>query len=326
VIFCDIDEAVHQYPEIIKKYFMTKCVRIENNKFAALHGAVWSGGSLVVVPKGVKVKAPLQAYFWMNLKQGGQFEHTLIVAEEGSELSFIEGCTAPSYQVKSLHAGVVEIFVGKGARVRYTTVQNWSKDVYNLATKRAIVAEKGVMEWISGSLGSKATMLYPTSVLIGKEARADRLSLSLAGRGQELDIGAKAIHAAEKTTSNVVAKSICKQGGKTTYRGLVKILKGAKGAKSSVSCEALILDKASEAKTYPHMEIAENEVAAMHEAKTGRIAEEELIYLMSRGLSEQEAMSMIINGFIEPVVKELPLEYAVELNRLVELEMEGSVG
>jgi len=326
VIFCDMDEAVIKHSKLVKKYFMTKGVSIENNKFSALHGAVWSGGSLVYVPKGVKVREPLQAYFFLSLEKGGQFEHTLIVVEEGSELQFIEGCSAPAYQTESLHVGCVEIFVGKKAKVRYSTVQNWSKDVYNLATKRAIVEEEGQIEWITGGLGSKVTMVYPCSVLIGKGARADHLSLSVAGKGQELDTGGKAIHAAEKTSSNMVAKSISKDGGLSSYRGLVKILKGAKGAKTNVSCEALILDKKSKSYTYPHMEIDENEVVALHEAKTGKIAEEELLYLQSRGISEEEAMSMIVNGFIEPVVKQLPLEYAVEMNRLIEMKMEGSVG
>jgi len=326
VIFCDMDEAVTKYEAMVKKNFMTKCVRVGNNKFSALHGAVWSGGSMVYVPKGVKVKEPLQGYFWLNLRSGGQFEHTLIMADEDSSLEFIEGCSAPSYKSEALHAGVVEIFVGKKAKVRYSTVQNWSKNVYNLSTKRAVVEEDGVIEWVSGSLGSKVTMVYPCSVLVGKRARADHLNLSLASKGQELDTGGKVVHVAEETTSNMVAKSISKAGGVANYRGLVKILKGAKGAKTNVSCEALILDKESVSNTYPHMEIAEDEVVALHEAKTGKIAEEELLYLQSRGISEEEAMGMIVNGFIEPVVKQLPLEYAVEMNRLIELEMEGSVG
>jgi len=326
VIFCDMDEAVTKYEAMVKKNFMTKCVGVGNNKFSALHGAVWSGGSMVYVPKGVKVKEPLQGYFWLNLRSGGQFEHTLIMADEDSSLEFIEGCSAPSYKSEALHAGVVEIFVGKKAKVRYSTVQNWSKNVYNLSTKRAVVEEDGVIEWVSGSLGSKVTMVYPCSVLVGKRARADHLNLSLASKGQELDTGGKVVHVAEETTSNMVAKSISKAGGVANYRGLVKILKGAKGAKTNVSCEALILDKESVSNTYPHMEIAEDEVVALHEAKTGKIAEEELLYLQSRGISEEEAMGMIVNGFIEPVVKQLPLEYAVEMNRLIELEMEGSVG
>jgi len=326
VIFCDMDEAVTKYEAMVKKSFMTKGVSMSLHKFSALHGAVWSGGSFVYVPKGVKVKEPLQGYFWLNLKQGGQFEHTLIIVEEGGSLEFIEGCSAPSYKSGVLHAGVVEIFVGKKAKVRYSTVQNWSKNVYNLSTKRAVVEEDGVMEWVSGSLGSKVTMVYPASILVGKRARADHLNLSVAGKGQEIDTGGKVVHAAEETTSNIVAKSISKDGGLSSYRGLVKILKGAKGSKTNVSCEALILDKNSKSYTYPHMEIAEDEVVALHEAKTGKIAEEELLYLQSRGISEEEAMRMIVNGFIEPVVKQLPLEYAVEMNRLIEMEMEGSVG
>jgi len=326
VIFCDMDEAVKKYEQVVKKYFMKKCVSIENNKIAALHGAVWSGGSFVYVPKGVKVSEPLQGYFFLNLEKGGQFEHTLIVLEEGASLEFIEGCSAPAYRQGSLHSGVVEIFVGKKAKMRYSTVQNWSKDVFNLSTKRAIVEEEAIMEWISGSLGSKVTMVYPSSVLTGKKARADHLNLSVASKGQEIDTGGKVIHASEETTSNMVAKSISKDGGKATYRGLVKILKGAKNSKSSVSCDALIMDEKSESYTYPHMEIDEDEVIALHEAKTGKVAEEELFYLMSRGISEQEAMAMIVNGFIEPIVKKLPLEYAVEMNRLVEQDMEGSVG
>jgi Fe-S cluster assembly protein SufB len=325
VIFMDMDEAVRKQPRLVKKYFM-KVVEIENNKFSGLHAAVWSGGSFVYVPKGVKVKKPLQGYFWLNLKQGGQFEHTLIVVEEGGRLEFIEGCSAPTYLAGSLHSGVVEILVGKGAKVRYVTVQNWSKDVYNLSMKRAIVEEKGEMEWVSGSLGSKGTMVYPMSVLKGKGARAEHLSVSLAGKGQELDVGAKVVHMAEETKSNVVSKSVSRGGGKASYRGLVKIVRGAKGAKSSVNCEALILDDKSMAKTYPHMEIDEDEVMAVHEAKTGKIAEEELFYLMSRGLGEKEAMSMMVNGFVEPVVGSLPIEYAVEMNRLVELEIKGGVG
>jgi Fe-S cluster assembly protein SufB len=326
VIFCDMDEAVTKYPEMVKKYFMTKVVNASNNKFSALHGAVWSGGSFVYVPKGVKVIEPLQAYFFMNLKSGGQFEHTMIICEEESSLEFIEGCSAPRYAQESLHVGCVEILVGKRAKVRYSTVQNWSKDVYNLPTKRAIVEEGGVMEWISGSLGSRTTMVYPASILVGKGSRADHLNLSLASKGQEIDSGGKAIHVAPETTSNMIAKSISKDGGKATYRGLVKILKGACDSKTNVSCDALILDKESKSHTFPHMEIDEDEVVALHEAKTGKIAEEELTYLMSRGISEAEAMAMIVNGFMEPIVKKLPLEYAVEMNRLIELEMEGSVG
>ena len=326
VVFCDMDEAVKKYPKQVKKYFMSQCIKAEDNKFSALHGAVWSGGSFVYVPRGVKVSEPLQGFFWLNLMRGGQFEHTLIIVEEGGSLEFIEGCSAPTYQKESLHAGVVEIFVGKKARVKYVTVQNWSRDVYNLATKRAEVQENGLMEWVSGSMGSKKTMVYPSSILIGNKAKANHLSLSLAGKGQELDTGGKVIHIGKETSSNLVAKSISKDGGTTSFRGLVKMVKGAKGAKSSMSCESLILDKKSQAKTYPQMEILEDEVVATHEAKTGKIAEEELFYLQSRGLSQAEAMSLIVNGFMEPVIKQLPLEYAVEMNRLIELNMEGKVG
>ncbi|MFH0943257.1 MAG: Fe-S cluster assembly protein SufB [Candidatus Beckwithbacteria bacterium] len=326
VVFGDMDEAVKKYPRLVKKYFMTQAVTINNNKFSALHGAVWSGGSFVYVPKGVKVKEPVQGYFWLNLERGGQFEHTIIIAEAGAQIHYIEGCSAPKYSSQALHSGVVEIFVGKGAKVRYSTIQNWTKNIYNLATKRAIVETDGTMEWVSASLGSKLTMVYPCSVLKGDRAKSDHLSLSLAGKGQVLDTGGKVIHAGKDTGSNIVSKSISQAGGKTVYRGSVKILPGAKGAKSSVSCESLILDKRSQAVTVPKMEVLENEVVAMHEAKTGKIAEEELNYLMSRGLAEAEAMAMIVNGFMEPVVKQLPLEYAVEMNRLIEMEMEGSVG
>jgi Fe-S cluster assembly protein SufB len=325
VIFLDMDEAVRKQPALVRKYFM-KIVEAGTSKFSALHTAVWSGGSFVWLPKGVKLSRPLQGYFWLNLKKGGQFEHTLIVAEPGSRLEFIEGCSAPTYLAGSLHSGVVEIMVGKGAKVRYVTVQNWSKDVYNLSFKRALVEEKGRIEWVSGSLGSKATMVYPSSVLRGRGAQAEHLLVSLASAGQELESGAKVIHQAQDTSSRVISKSISKDGGKVSYRGLAKILKGAKGSKSSVECQALILDKKSGAKTYPHMEIDEPEVVALHEARTGKIAEEELIYLRTRGLTEEQAMGMVINGFIEPVVKELPVEYAVEMNRLVELELEGGVG
>ncbi|MCX6816651.1 MAG: Fe-S cluster assembly protein SufB [Candidatus Beckwithbacteria bacterium] len=322
VIFCPMEEAVKRWPDLVKQYFMTKAVTINNNKFSSLNGAIWSGGVFVYVPEGVVIKEPLQGFFWLNLRAGGQFEHTIIVAEEKSRSEFIEGCSAPVYQQDSLHSGVVEIFVGKRARVKFSTIQNWSKNVYNLGTKRAMVAEDGVMEWVSVSLGSQATMVYPASILIGDGAKTSQLSLSLAGKGQEMDTGGKAIHIGKKTTSNIVSKSISKDGGKASYRGLVKILPGAKRAKSSVNCESLLLDNKSQAKTYPSMEILEDDVTALHEAKTGKIAEEELFYLMSRGLSEQEATSLIINGFIEPVVKNLPLEYAVEINRLIDLYAE----
>lgn len=321
IIFCSMDEAVQKYPQLIKKYFMTKCLAAENNKFAALHAAVWSGGVFIYVPKGLKVNLPLQGYFWLNMNQGGQFEHTIIVADEGSGIHYIEGCSAPTYNSNSLHIGVVEIFVSRNARVRFSTVQNWSKNIYNLGMKRAIVEKNGIMEWVSGSLGSKVSMVYPASVLVGEGAKAEHLSLSFAGKNQELDTGGKVIHLAPHTTSNIISKSVCQDGGRAAYRGLVKILKGAAGAKANVTCHSLILDNKSHAKTYPAIEIAENDVTVLHEAKTGKIAEEELFYLMSRGLNEQEAMSLIINGFTDPIVKELPLEYAVEINRLIDMEI-----
>lgn len=324
IIFCSMEEAVNKYPQLIQKYFM-KAVTVENNKFAALHTTVWSGGVFVYIPKGIKVDLPLQGYFWLNMNQGGQFEHTIIVADEGSSAHYIEGCSAPTYSSDSLHIGVVEIFVKKNARVRFSTVQNWSKNIYNLGMKRAIVEKNGVMEWISGSLGSKVSMVYPTSVLVGEGAKAEHLSLSLAGRGQELDTGGKVIHLAKNTSSNIVSKSICRGGGKVTFRGGVKIIKGAGGVKTSTACHSLILDNKSQVKTYPMMEINENNVTALHEARTGKIAEEELFYLQSRGLSEKEAMALIVNGFIDPIVKELPLEYAVEINRLIDMEIGENV-
>lgn len=326
VIFCEMDEAVQKYPDLVKKYFMTTCVSLENNKFSALHGAVWSGGSFVYVPKNIRLELPLQGYFFLNLIKGGQFEHTLIIVEDGASLHYLEGCSAPTYLASSLHAGVVEVFVGKHAEVRYSTVQNWSKDVYNLATKRALVESDGSIIWVSGSLGSKKTMVYPTSVLLGEGARSEHLGISVAGAGQELDTGGNVIHVAPNTTSTVVSKSICKDGGTATYRGFVRMLRGAKGAKSSVNCQSLLLGDKSRAATHPMMDIQEYDVTALHEAKTGKIAEEELFYLMSRGINEQDAMGLIVNGFVEPVVKQLPLEYAVEINRLIEMEMNSKIG
>ncbi len=326
VIFCDTDTAVAKYPEILKEYFMTRCVSIADHKFASLHGAVWSGGSFVYVPAGVKVDLPLQTYFRMNAKNYGQFEHTLIIAEEGSDVHYIEGCTAPKYSSTSMHSAVVEIFVKKNAHVRYTTIQNWSTDVYNLNTKRAIVEEGGFMEWVGGSLGSGVTMLYPASMLIGRGARADHLNIAVGGPGQYKDTGAKVFHGAPDTTSTVVSKSISFGGGKTVYRGLLKIAKGAINSKAHVQCDALIIDDKSKSDTIPTMEIFEDQVSVGHEATVGRISEEMLFYLQSRGLTESEAMAMVVRGFVEPVVRKLPLEYAVELNRLIELEMEGSIG
>ncbi len=326
VIFCDMDSAVQQYPDLVKQYFMTKCVPPADNKFSALHGAVWSGGSFIYVPAGVKVTMPLQTYFRMNASGQGQFEHTLIIVEEGAEVHYIEGCTAPLYSKASLHSAVVEIFVAKGARSRYTTVQNWSKNVYNLNTKRAIVQEDAHHEWVGGSLGSGVTMLYPASWLVGKGASCEHLNVALAVGKVDKDTGAKVIHGAPYTKSRVVAKSISKDGGRGAYRGLLKVVKGAHGSIANIQCDALILDPQSVSDTLPHIEVGEDKVTIAHEATVGRIGQEQLFYLMSRGLTEQEAINMIVSGFLEPVVKELPLEYAVELNRLIAMEMEGSVG
>lgn len=326
VIFTDTDTAVKKYPDVVKEYFMTRCVPAADHKFAALHGAVWSGGSFVYVPAGVAVNLPLQAYFRMNAPQSGQFEHTLIIAEEGASVHYIESCTAPKYSTDSLHSAVVEIFVKKDASVRYTTIQNWSKNVYNLNTKRAIVAENGKMEWIGGSLGSKATMLYPMSLLIGRGASARHLNIALAGPGQWKDTGAKVVHGAPYTSSRVISKSVSLGGGRSSYRGLLKIAKGAHGAKAHVQCDALLLDPHSQSDTYPSMEIYEDDVAIMHEATVNRVTDDQLFYLRSRGLTEEQAFDLILSGFLDPISRELPLDYALELNRMIRLEMTGSVG
>ena len=326
VIFCDTDTAVQKYPDLIKQYFMTRCVSIADHKFASLHGAVWSGGSFLYVPAGVHVDLPLQTYFRMNARNSGQFEHTLIIIEEGASAHYIEGCTAPIYNTDSLHSAVVEIFVKRNARCRYTTVQNWSKDVYNLNTKRAIVEEEGIQEWVGGSLGSKKTMLYPCSMLIGRAARAEHLNIALAGPGQHKDTGAKVIHGAPYTSSNIISKSISFGGGISTYRGLLQIAKGAYGSKSHVQCDALMPDNVSQSNTIPYIKIFEDDVTLGHEAKIGRISEDQVFYLMSRGLTEAQSINLIVQGFMEPVMKELPLEYAIELNRLIQLEMVGSLG
>ncbi len=323
VLFLGTDQALQEYPELVKPYFMTTCVPPGDNKFSALHGAVWSGGSFLYVPKGVKIDKPLQIYFIMNYPQYGQFEHTLLIAEEGSQVHYIEGCTAPHYSDASLHSAVVEIFAKKNSRVRYTSVQNWSKNVYNLNTKRAIVGSNAIMEWVGGTLGSGVTMLYPCSVLAGEGARADHLNIAFAGEGQVKDNGAKVIHLAPNTHSTVISKSISKAGGIARYRGLVKIKKGCKGSSVHVRCDGLILDGQSGSDTIPRMEIEENDVHVGHEATVGRISAEQLHYLRSRGISQEDATRLIISGFIEPVVKALPLEYAVEINRLIEMEMEG---
>ncbi|MBU1252400.1 MAG: Fe-S cluster assembly protein SufB [Nanoarchaeota archaeon] len=325
VVFLDCDAGLKKYPKLFEKYFMTSCVPATLHKFAALHAAVWSGGTFIYIPKGVKVELPLQAYFRMNARKGGQFEHTLIIADENSEVHYLEGCSAPVYDENSLHAGCVEIHVLKGAKVRYSSIENWSKNTYNLNTKRAIVHEDGIMEWVNGNTGSKVTMLYPCSVLLGKNSKTDYIGIAYAARGQNQDTGCKVYHLAENTKSHIVSKSISLNGGITNYRGLVKINKGCKGAKSSVRCDGLLLDSQSEAGTIPSMDVKENDVEVSHEATLGKIGDEQLFYLMSRGLSEQEATKIIVSGFIEPLIKELPVEYAVELNRLIELEIENSI-
>jgi Fe-S cluster assembly protein SufB len=325
VIFLDMDSGVREYPELVKKYFGT-IIPANDNKFAALNSAVWSGGSFVYVPKGVKIDVPLQAYFRINAENMGQFERTLIICEEDSYVHYVEGCTAPTYSTDSLHSAVVEIVVMENARCRYTTIQNWSKNVYNLVTKRAAAYRNATMEWVDGNLGSKTTMKYPAVMLMEEGARGEVLSVALATDGMHQDAGAKMTHVAPNTSSQIISKSISKGLGRSSYRGLVKIHKGAKGSRSNVVCDALLLDEASRTDTYPYMEIEEDEVSVGHEATVSKVADEQLFYLQSRGVSESDAMSMIVNGFIEPITKELPLEYAVELNRLIQLEMEGSVG
>jgi Fe-S cluster assembly protein SufB len=325
VIFENMDVALQEYPELVKKYFMTSCIPINDHKFIMLHAAMWSGGTFIYVPPNVTVDLPLQAYFRMNAQEGGQFEHTLIVADEGADVEYIEGCSAPRFERSSLHAGGVEIYAHKNARVRYISIENWSKNTYNLNTKRAIVDENATVEWLNGNMGSGTTMLYPCSVLRGRGARTDSLGIAFAGEGQHQDTGSKVIHAAPETSSTISAKSISQDGGISTYRGLVKMTPKAQGASTSVGCDALLMDEQSISDTHPVMKIENNDVEVSHEASVGKIGEEELFYLQSRGMSEEAARKMIINGFIEPVVKQLPLEYAVELNRLIELEMEGSV-
>ncbi len=326
IIFCSMDTAITEYPELVEPYFMTKCVPPQDNKFSALHGAVWSGGSFLYVPKGVKVDLPLQAYFRMEGAGEGTFEHTLIIADEGSEVNYIEGCTAQTYSVNSMHSAVVEIFVKEGAKARYTTVQNWSKDVYNLNTKRAMVDAEGTVEWVGGSMGAKFVMLYPGSFLMGEGARADHLNVGVASGDVWKDTGAKVMHLAPNTTSNILAKSISKDGGVMGYRGLVRMGHNSQGSKARVQCDGLMMDPESRSDTWPDIQIQNPHVTVAHEAVVGKISDEQLFYLQSRGLSEEEAAAMIVNGFIEPVTKELPMEYAVELNRLIQLEMEGSIG
>jgi Fe-S cluster assembly protein SufB len=326
VIFCNMDEAVREHPELVKEHFMTTCVPPSDNKFAALHGAVWSGGSFVYVPEDVTVEMPVQAYFRMNSEGMGQFEHTLIIAEEGSEVHYIEGCSAPKYGTHNLHSGGVEVFVGEDAHVQYSTVQNWSKNTFNLNTKRAICEENGTMEWVSGSMGSKVTMLYPCTILKGRGSTDTHITIALAGEGQDIDTGAKVYHNAPETSSTIESKSIAKDGGRTNYRGLVHIADGAENSSTAVECDALMFDNESTSDTMPYMEIEESKVDVAHEATVGKIGDEDIFYLQSRGLDDDDAKKMIVAGFIEPITEELPIEYAVELNRLIELEMEGSLG
>jgi len=325
VLFLDMDSGLREHEELVKQYFGT-VIPQNDNKFAALNSAVWSGGSFIYVPPGVKVEMPLQAYFRINAENMGQFERTLIIVDEGAFVHYVEGCTAPIYSSDSLHSAVVEIIVKPGARCRYTTIQNWSTNVYNLVTKRAVAYENATMEWVDGNLGSKLTMKYPAIWLLGEGAHGEVLSIAFAGEGQHQDAGGKAVHVAPNTTSVITSKSISKNGGRAGYRGLLEVAKGAAGAKSKVVCDALILDDDSRSDTYPYMRIDEDRVDIGHEATVSKIGEEQLFYLMSRGLSETEASAMIVSGFVEPITKELPLEYAVELNRLIQLQMEGSVG
>lgn len=325
VIFLSIEDGLRKHPDLFREYFGT-VVPIEDNKFAALNSAVWSGGSFVYVPKGVKVDLPLQAYFRLNVANIGQFERTLIIADEGAQVHYVEGCTAPQYTTDSFHSGVIEIVVKRGARVRYSTIQNWSNNVYNLVTQRAVVYGDGVMEWVDANLGSKVTMKYPSCYLMEPGARGEILSIAFAGKGQHQDAGGKIIHFAPHTSSKITSKSISKSGGRTSYRGLLKVYKGAEDVRSNVVCDALLLDDKSRSDTYPYIEIDEEDVTIGHEASVSKVGEEQLFYLMSRGLSEEEATTMVVSGFIEPLVKELPMEYAVEMNRLIQLQMEGSIG
>lgn len=325
VIFVSIENGLKEYPELFREYF-GKVIPIEDNKFAALNSAVWSGGSFVYVPPGVKVDLPMQAYFRINTAELGQFERTLIIIDEGAQAHYVEGCTAPIYSTDSFHSGVIEIVVKKGGRMRYTTIQNWSTNMYNLVTQRAMVHEDATMEWVDANLGSKLTMKYPSCYLLGENAHGEILSMAFAGTGQHQDTGGKVLHFAPNTSSKITSKSISKGEGRASYRGLVKVYKGAKNVKSNVVCDALLLDQNSRSDTYPYIEIDEDDVTIGHEASVSKVGEEQLFYLRSRGLSEEEATSMVVSGFIEPLVKELPMEYAVEMNRLIHLQMEGSIG
>ncbi|MBI4457773.1 Fe-S cluster assembly protein SufB [Candidatus Uhrbacteria bacterium] len=326
VIFENMDVAVQKYPELVKKHFMTDCIPIHDHKFIMLHAAVWSGGTFIYVPPGVKVGFPLQAYFRMNAERGGQFEHTLIIVDQGASVEYIEGCSAPRFNASALHAGCVELHVKEGAKITYSSIENWSKNTFNLNTKRAVVDKDGTVVWLNGNMGSGRTMLYPCSVLRGAGAKSDSLGVAFAGPGQIQDTGAKVIHAAPHTSSTIRAKSISRGGGVSTYRGLVRVTRAAAGTSSSVHCDALIIDGKSVSNTYPFSRVDTDDVNVVHEATVGKIGEEEIFYLMSRGLTQEQAMKTVVSGFIDPVVKRLPLEYAVELNKLIELEMEGAVG
>jgi Fe-S cluster assembly protein SufB len=325
VIFLSIEDGLRKHPDLFRKYFST-VIPVEDNKFAALNSAVWSGGSFIYIPPNVKIDLPLQAYFRLNAANVGQFERTMIIADEGAQVHYVEGCTAPIYTTDSLHSGVIEIVVSKGARVRYTTIQNWSTNVYNLVTQRALVYEGGTMEWVDANLGSKLTMKYPSTYLLGPRAHGEILSMAFAGPGQHQDAGGKALHFAPHTSSKITSKSISKGSGRASYRGLLKVYKGAYDVKSNVVCDALLLDEHARSDTYPYIEIDEEDVTIGHEASVSKVGEEQLFYLMSRGLSAEEATTMVVSGFIEPLVKELPMEYAIEMNRLIQLQMEGSVG
>ncbi len=325
VIFKSIENGLREHPDLFREYFGT-VIPYSDNKYAALNSAVWSGGSFVYIPPGLKVDLPLQAYFRLNVANIGQFERSLIIADEGSQVHYVEGCTAPTYTTDSLHSGVIEIVVKKGARVRYTTIQNWSNNVYNLVTQRSRVEENGTMEWVDANLGSKVTMKYPSCMLMGKGAHGEILSIAFSGKGQQHDTGGKIIHLAPDTTSKIVSKSISKDGGRASYRGLLRVNKGNTNVKSNVVCDALLLDDTSRSDTYPYIEVDEQDVNIGHEATVSKVEDEQLFYLMSRGLTEEEATSMVVSGFIEPLVKELPMEYAIEMNRLIQLQMEGSIG
>jgi Fe-S cluster assembly protein SufB len=325
VIFLDTDTALKEHPEIFQEYFGT-VIPVGDNKFASLNTAVWSGGSFIYVPKGVHVSIPLQAYFRINTENMGQFERTLIIADEGSYVHYVEGCTAPIYSSDSLHSAVVEIVVKKNARVRYTTIQNWSNNVYNLVTKRATCDEGATMEWIDGNIGSKVTMKYPAVYMMGEHSRGETLSIAFAGEGQHQDAGSKMVHCAPYTSSSIISKSVARGGGRSSYRGLVEVQEGAHHSASSVKCDALLVDTISRSDTYPYVDVREDDVSMAHEATVSKVSDDQLFYLMSRGMEEDEAMAMIVRGFVEPIARELPMEYALELNRLIELQMEGAVG